>query len=625
MHRLGTIACLSISLVTPVVSRGEAILEIISPEGDLRAEVHRDAQGRLSYQLLRDGRFVLERSPLGMALGGADLRNVDPTGDAERFSVESEYAILGGKSLARFRSNQARVSLRSKGIEWTLVVSLSNDALAFRYEAPSLRDARVLADETAFTLPAGSKVWYFERPNAWKLKSYAGHWLSAPIEEMTDVSPTGPVQGAPIVVELPHGGFAALAESSVLGFPGMRYRAVDGRRFVADYPEDEGFQVAGPFVTPWRVIIAARDLNQLVNQTAVQNLAPEPDPQWFADASWIKPGRSVWRWQVRGIGTLEDQTRYVDMAARLGFEYSILDAGWETGKWGDDPWPLVHRLCAYGKQKGVGIFLWKNWNEFCDPADDYAAMRQWMDRARAAGAVGLKVDFINGEDVFRRSGEEAVLREAARHRLLINFHGCVKPTGEARTWPNELTREGVRGLELNFMNGREPPITADHNAALPFTRYILGPADYTPLTFLEERMNGTTLAHQLATCVAFTSPLLCYNAFPERMLNHPTLEIAALLKAIPATWDETRVLPGSEIGKLAILARRKGSDWFIAGLNGLEENACEFDLKDFGCQSATLLRDGTTPSSAVAERFQVSRPFSLELAPCGGFVLWLTQ
>jgi alpha-glucosidase len=254
-------------------------------------------------------------------------------------------------------------------------------------------------------------------------------------------------------------------------------------------------------------------------------------------------------------------------------------------------------------------------------------MRAWLDRVRAAGVSGIKVDFMNGEDLRVVRFNEALLREAARRRLLVNFHGCGKPTGERRTYPNELTREAVRGLELNRPSMREGKLPPSHNAALPFTRWVVGHADYTPFTVQADRLGPTTVAHQLATWIALDSPLQFLAEDPARLLDRPGMAaLLEILRSAPAVWDETRVLPPSRIGELAVLARRRGSAWFVAVLNGRGQ-ARELTIRpDFldRARPADIVADkpGGPRAEFVATRrtLDPARPLDIRLAAGGGWV-----
>ena len=231
----------------------------------------------------------------------------------------------------------------------------------------------------------------------------------------------------------------------------------------------------------------------------------------------------------------------------------------------------------------------------------------------------MKIDFFDHEAKEVIDLYQAILRDTAEFNLLVDFHGANKPAGESRTWPNELTREGVYGLEHRAQTW------ARHNTTIPFTRYLAGHGDYTPVVF-GDRRRETSWPHQIATAAIFTSPLLVYGANPKSLLENPAVD---LIKSLPSTWDETIVLPGSAIGEVAAFARRKGDAWFIAVLNGLESRTLRVDLKFLapGSYSSMLVRDD--PDNAAAER--IERPaltrlgsLTINLRAGGGFIGRLT-
>ena len=343
----------------------------------------------------------------------------------------------------------------------------------------------------------------------------------------------------------------------------MRLKAIGDNSVQVNFTEgDAGFAINKKLQTPWRVILFANYLNDLVRNQVIESLNPQPDTALFADQSWIKPGVAVWSWITRNDRYMEpaEEMKFVDAAAKLHFQYSMLDEGWET-KW-PDKWNQLKSLSVYAAKKKVGLWVWKHSNELRDPAQ----RDRFLDSIRDYGAVGIKTDFMNSEEKALIDFEIGLLEAAAKRKLMVNFHGCHAPTGESVTWPNEMTREGIRGLELNIMN---EPIPAWHNAALPFTRLILGHGDYTP-AFFSNKAN-TTYTHQLALLYLFNSPFQCIAENPVTLLNDPLYKpILPLLKTLPVTWDETYVLNGSEIGKLAAFARRKGNKWYIAVINGTD-------------------------------------------------------
>lgn len=597
-----------------------------SPDQRLSADIRVDSDGNLVYSVARAGAVVIDPSRIGVRIDGADCGAGVKLTAAETYALDENYRVLGGRRVARnhCRGVRIRVEPQDGRAAWTLDCRAYDGGFAFRMELPGEGARRIAGEATAFTLPADARCWFFERASDWKLKTYAGEWRSAPVTAMAEISPTGPVQGPPLVFVLPGaGGYAAISEAALFDYSGMRLAATGERSFAVDYTEPEGFELSGAVKTPWRVVLATADLDGLVNAEVITSLCPPPDPALFADTGYIKPGRCVWRWWSQDTGTPEEERAFVDQAVRLGFEYSLVDEGWK--KW-PDCWDALACLCRYAAEKKVGVWVWSHWQDLNDPAGDYAALADFLDRVAEAGVVGVKIDFMNGEDLARTRFNEAVLRQAARRRLMVNFHGCGKPTGESRTYPNELTREAIRGLELNRMGEPLPPA---HDAALPFTRLVVGPGDYTPLTVTAERMGRTTLAHQLATFVALTSPLQVLAENPGKLLDNPQLApVVEMLRGVPAVWDETRVLPGSAIGELAVLARRTGSVWYVAGVNGADprDYTLPTEFLDGPYWRAELIADADHPLAFRSEATSLTRgaTVALKLAAGGGFVMRLT-
>jgi alpha-glucosidase len=316
----------------------------------------------------------------------------------------------------------------------------------------------------------------------------------------------------------------------------------------------------------------------------------------------------VWRYLDGGDPSLEGIMEFSRLAGELGFEHHVVEGQWR--RWNDDE---LRELVRYSRERGVSLWLWLHSRDCRDPA----ARRALFARLRGLGIAGIKVDFLDHEARELIDLYQAILEDAAERELLVNFHGANKPAGEARTWPNEMTREAVRGLEY-----RSTPGWAAHNATLPFTRFLAGHADYTPLVFSPERRKDTSWAHQVATVVVFTSPVMVYGGHPRSLLQSP---VAELIKSIPAVWDETRVLPASAIGEVAAYARRSGSRWFLGVLNGPSPRALRLDLSFLGPgrYRALLVRDRADDAAAVqleeGERTRADR-LDLPLREGGGFV-----
>lgn len=593
-------------------------MTVASPDSRIRLELSPE----LALSMTLEGRTVIEPSRLEIRVDGVDLVEGARAGRPVRRRIRESFPWLGAHAIAQADCNEARIPFSGR-IPWRLEIRACNDGAAFRAVIPG--EGNRVPDEATLLRPAaGSTVWHHD---------LEGHYEGIHRQSRISDIPAGEWLAPPVTFRLPAGGYASITESALTRYPGMALQA-DGHGglrvrlghahppsypFRLRYREDierlaRPASLSGTIVTPWRVILAARDLHALVNADLVAALAPPPDPELFPQGAltpWVKPGRAVWRYLDGGANDAATVREFSALAGKLGFEYQVVEGFWQ--KWPEEE---LRAVIADARRHGVGLWLWKHSRELRDPE----ARARFFDLCARSGAAGVKIDFFDHEALEVVELYETLLREAARRRLLVNFHGANKPTGGSRTWPNELTREAVRGME-----SRKSP-RARHDATLPFTRLLAGPADYTPVHF-GERRNDTTWAHQLATAVILTSPLLTYAAHPASLLSNPAAE---LIRAIPSVWDETRVLPGSEIGEAAVFARRKGGEWFLAAVNGETPRRLEIPL-DFlgpGEWKAVMAKDpGGAGNSMVLETAAARRStrWSLELPPGGGFLARITR
>jgi len=358
--------------------------------------------------------------------------------------------------------------------------------------------------------------------------------------------------------------------------------------------------IDGPIVTPWRVVMISKDLNALVNSDMVGKVA---EPSRVKDASWIRPGRAVWKYLDGGENTLETVREFSRLAGQLGFEYQVVEGFWQ--KWSKEE---LKAVIAESRKQGVGLWLWKHSNQLRTAE----ARKAFFDLCAEVGAAGVKIDFFDHEAKEVVDLYDVYLREAAERRLLVNFHGANKPSGQLRTWPNELTREAVRGMESS------KAIRARHDATIRSLPVAV--ADSRPCT--SPWRNDTTWAHQIATAVVFSSPLLTFAANPANIAASPAVEV---IKTIPAVWDETRVLECSEIGKVAGFARRKGNDWFVAVVNGTDARNVKVNLGFLGKGSygSVMVKDKAGDTGAVeleARTMTRGETVTVDMQPGGGWV-----
>jgi alpha-glucosidase len=390
----------------------------------------------------------------------------------------------------------------------------------------------------------------------------------------------------------------------------LRYGRDEGKRL------GEPAAVDGTITTPWRVVLVGRDLNTLVNSDILPNLCPPADKELFPkgmDTEWVQPGLSVWDYVDRGYAPRGDRSQFEHMknfsrmAGEIGAKYHILE-GFAYG-WSDDE---ISEFVDYSKEQGVRALFWRHSRQLRTPE----AREEFFSRLKRLGVAGAKIDFIDHEAKESVDMYDELLATAAKYQQVIDFHGANKPTGRLRTWPNDMLREAVRGMESSSLEER-----ARHEAILPFTRYLAGPTDYTTMVFTQRR-GDSSWAHQIASLATFHSPILTIAAHPQSVLDNPARDV---IKSIPAVWDETMVLPESRIGELSIFARRKGDMWMLAVMSGTEGRTIDVPLTFLGegAYKASLVRDDMeTDAAVVLEESNVDREdrLKIEMRNSGGFV-----
>ncbi len=601
---------------------------LAGPDASVNCVITADEHG-LQYSVHSHDKPIIQQSPIVVLLDGNPLTDAVEMVKDERSQIDETYSYRGVHSQATNRCNTLNLSLRhaNDGKPFTIEVRVFNDGVAFRYIIPGDEyKSRVPDEQTMFNLPAYSTVWYHDLSG-----HYEATYKQQELAEVSDKQWCAP----PMTFKLPDdAGYASITEAALVNYPGMALEA-NGRggfqlvlgdkhpishpfelRYKDDIPRmQKPAAIFGEIKSPWRVILVGADLNTLVNSDIVPNLCPPPDPKLFPDGintAWCKPGRAVWRYLDEGERGYEGEKAFTRMAGELSFEYNVIEGVWR--QWTDQQ---LKDLVAYGKDRGVGIWVWVNSKNMRDPK----VRHDMLQRCHDLGIVGLKIDFFDHEAKEIIDLYQALLKEGAEQQLLFDFHGANKPTGEQRTWPNEMTREAIRGME-----SKNVPSRAVHETTLPFTRFLAGPAEYTPVIF-GERRGDTTWAHQAAVPCVFTTPLLTYGCNPQIMLDNPC---GPMLKSIPAIWDETIVLPESKIGELAAFARRSGDRWFLAVLNGIDARHLSLPVKFLGDgkYETLMIRDvPENPEAVKVENADLGKTDNvvIDMPKGGGFIARFTK
>jgi alpha-glucosidase len=583
---------------------------VASPDGRIRFTVevkelldYFPAGPRLCYSVSVGGRAVLLNSPFGLEFKGMPplAHHLVIKGEWRRSIDETWETVWGKHRQVQNRANELSLSLeetRAPNRRLEFVVRVFDDGAAFRYalpEQPGIRDFKLAAERSEFRFPAGNlPVW------AANYGTFISHQETEYEKTTLGRIRPGDIIGCPLLVDA-GSAWIALTEANLSDWAGMYFSGnsaapnsvVSVLSPCADEP-DAAVVSRTPRVSPWRTMLIGRRPGDLIESEVILNLN---EPCAIADTSWIRPGVSAWdRWWCGSyapdfpgkLGMSTDSMKYfVDFAAEMGWQYQLVDWMWygppfDPGKpfgTAGNPEADLSRpipeldlpgLIRYAGEKGVRILLW---------LDCYNADRQ-MERVfplyEKWGVAGVKVDFMQRDDQEMVNFYHRLVKLAARHHLTVDFHGAYKPTGEQRTWPNLLTREGVMGNEFNKWSAR---ITPAHNVTIPFTRMLCGPMDFTPGGFRHKTVQGFravgsdepgpfvmgTRCHQLAMLVAYESALQVMTDSPYSYRMSP--KGLDFLKAIPTTWDDTRVLDGYP-GEFVAIARQAGREWYLGIMNG---------------------------------------------------------
>lgn len=590
--------------------------------------------GQIVYQLQHGGKTVLEAARLGVTVDGADLGSgVKDINAGEVSEHRDEYRLNGDESLLKSHDKRVVLTAERDGEPLKIELRAFDGGLGFRYIVPGNGARRISGEASSWKLPAQTKVWFRTNTHG----DYTGRAENATVGSLL----VGKEVVGPLLAELPGGaGYVGITEADPWNYSGLSFKFDSAENISAQFKYDAEWTVNGGSSTPWRVVMVGADLNSVMQgRQLVTHLSPAPDPKLYpqgSETSWIKPGRSAWSWldphaRARGGVTVEHQKRFIDMAAELGFEYNTVDDGWEM--W-PDKWKTLADLAAYAKSKNVKLVAWKDTadgDRVPDPADNHANLRAFLDKCRDTGLAGIKIDFLWGNPLIGEGNKTltfmpVVYRMCAERHLTVNFHGSVKPTGQARTWPNAITQEPVLGMEAGAA-----PVDA---SIVAFLCGLSGYCDYTPGLFAPgdkpELRGKSTWAHQLALGIMFCSPVTHWASGPElTAAAFPAGSIQrAIYQSIPSTWDETIVLDVSKPGSIAAFARRKGKDWYVGIISGNENEAVSLDavsLPFLGQRNhhAVWLGDGAKPDEFQAGKskgLSASKPLSVKMNPGGGYL-----
>ena len=628
-----------------VILKGQAVFDLLSP--DEKILVHVKVSDNIEFEVLYDSLVIVEYSEIALTI---DEKTVGENPKISKKITHSKNKVIfpvvpEKNSRIIDACNEIKFYLKGK---YVINFRAYNSGIAWRFESSVKGDVVVNDEQVELHFPENSHIWFPEET------SFFSHnerqYLYEPINKISAYR----FCSLPALVESANGIKVLITESNLKDYPGMWLKGTGSNTFRAIFPgyalnenqtNDRDVKVSkhadflakttGDRVFPWRMLAIAENDGDLITNQLSYLLA---EPCRIEDPSWIKPGKVAWdwwnAWNIYGVDfragvNTETYKYYIDFASEFGIEYIIMDEGWYV--LGDlmnmVPEINMEEILTYAEKKNVGVILWVIWKTLEDQWEEaFDQFEQW-------GIKGIKVDFMQRDDQWMVNYYWRVAEEAAKRKLLVDFHGSYKPSGLRRAFPNVITREGVVGLENVKWSKKNTP---DHNVTLPFIRMVAGPMDYTPGAMINageknfairwsEPMSMGTRCHQLAMYVVYESPLqmLCDN--PSNYYNEP--ECMEFLSAVPTVWDTTIVL-SAKIGEHITLARKRGEEWYIGSMTNWEKREIDIDFSFLseGDYTIDYYQDGINADRHASDYKKVRTTISsdnkmkVHLAPGGGWV-----
>lgn len=618
-----------------------------SPDGSVQLTV--SVTDDIRYSVRMDGKLVVAPSPVSMTLAdGAVLGDKPKVKGTSRKDIRQELKPVVPEKFAVIHDTCTELTIAFEGA-YSLTFRVYHTGVAYRWHTGLGKQVTIKAEQADVHFEGPTQVFFPEET------SFFSHNERLYVKGQLDSLDAGKLASLPALFATPTAK-VLIAESGLRDYPGMWIKTSGSNALTGVFPPfplvsklkqgsdrdvpvtesaDYIARTEGTRDFPWRVLALARQDADLLTNTLVYQLA---EPQRLQDTSWIRPGKVAWDWWnacnlygvdfKAGVNT-QTYKYFIDFASRYGLEYIILDEGWY--KLGDlmsvVPEINIQELVDYGRKKNVGIILWVVWKTL----DDQLAPA--LDQFQKWGVAGIKVDFMQRDDQWMVDYYWRVAEEAAKRKMLVDFHGAYKPCGLRRAYPNVITREGVKGLE-NCKWSEE--ITPTHTVTLPFTRMVPGPMDFTPGAMVNEHpatfqknflrpMSMGTRAHQAAMYVIYESPLQMLADTPSNYLRDP--EFTRFIARIPTTWEDTVALDG-KVGEFVVMARRSGKTWYVGAMSNEKARTVEVDLSFLPKASyrAEILQDGinveryASDYRIVTRKISKSEPLKIDLTPGGGWI-----
>ena len=624
-------------------------VSVNGPDGKLQLTVScPSANGEVSYAVTYNGKQMLESSPLGMETNVGDFYRGLQLKEHKVTALDTVYEQSRIKaSRIHYWANELLCSfVNGEGKNVQITFRVSNNDVAFRYTLPREQgkgSVTVNSERTGFRFPSQTTTFLCPQSDAmigWKRTkpSYEEEYKAdAPMNERSGY---GHGYTFPCLFKVGDDGWVLLSETGVDSrYCGSRLSDWDNGVYRIAFPmpeENNGNGTVSPAFalpgsTPWRTVTVGETLKPIVETTVPWDVV---EPR-YTTAHDYKPGRGTWSWILWQDGSInyDDQVRYVDLAAAMGYEYVLIDNWWDNNIGRD----RMEQFIKYARSKGVEVFLWYSssgyWNDIeqspVNRMDNSIARKQEMRWLQSLGVKGIKVDFFGGDKQETLRLYEEILSDADDHGLMVIFHGCTLPRGWERMYPNYVGSEAVLASE-NLVFSQHFCDNEAFNATLhPFIRNAVGCMEFGGV-FLNKRLNRsndggtirrTTDIFQLATAVLFQNPIQNFALAPNNLTDAPQICLD-FMKQVPTTWDETRFIDGYP-GRYIVLARRHGNTWYIAAVNATAEPLkLKLDLPVLAGQEVSLYSDDKKMQPQLKlQKIKTDGSLQLTVQPQGGAVI----
>ncbi|HEX5057154.1 MAG TPA: glycoside hydrolase family 97 catalytic domain-containing protein [Gammaproteobacteria bacterium] len=614
---------------------------LTSPDGKLSVQVYVTAQNTLAYTVDREMQPVILESDLGLQLTGADFtRGVGIKSRSPVTLFTDAYSMrVGKKSHILYKANEQTFTVaNAQQQELAVVFRVSNDGIAFRYvyADPAIPEKQFVRETTSFRFPDTARAWL--QPIAQVTRDWGGPSYEEYYEMDIPVgtpSTKGMGWAFPALFSA-SGNLILISESGMDGswHASRLHHDSTGAKYKVEIPQAGEVFPGGALlahakdrlVSPWR-IAAIGSPTTIMESTLATDVA---EPAVALKSDFVKPGHASWSWALLkdDYTTFEVQKKFIDYAADMHWDYTLIDAEWDKRI----GYEKLQQLVDYAASKHIGIWLWfnssGNWNETkLTPKSELLTHKQRVavfSRLHNMGVKGVKVDFFNGDAQSMIAYYVDILKDAAEYGLLVNFHGATLPRGWQRTYPHLMTMEAIKGFEFGTFDQKYQDPIASHAVMALFARNVFDPMDFTPMVFgdIPKIRRVTENSFELAESVLMVSGIQHFAEIPEGMATVPDY-VKNFLRELPREWDDVKFIDGFP-GKYIVMARQAGDAWYVAGLNAEKmDKILTLNLNFVGSKTGFMIGSGDTERSFSQAPVSSKKPQTLTLRPNAGFVMVL--